>query len=63
MSIYNRLYTTHYSTCVHTDKYLPYDRSRTKFGFQSIEKRIGAIFNELGFDLSYNMAYDFIRYL
>jgi len=55
------LCTTSYSTRRHPDRCLFYDRSRTKNGFQSIENRVGAIFNELDFNFSNNLTDEFIR--
>jgi len=59
--IFKKICTTCYSTRRHPDKYLFHDKSKTKFGFQSIENRVGAISYELDFDSSNNITEDFKR--
>jgi len=43
------------------NKYLFYDKSQTKNGFQSIENRIAAIFNDIDFDFTNEMTDDYIK--
>jgi len=59
--IYEKLCTTRYTTRRRPKKYLFYDKSQTRNGFQSIENRITAIFNDLDFDFDNEMTDDCIR--
>jgi len=59
--LFNKLCTTRYTTRRRPNKYLFYDKSQTKNGFQSIENRIATIFNDIDFDFANEMTDDCIR--